>query len=426
MNIAKIIYNFGITIRNKKIFNNYDFLLKSQYWKREKFIEYQFNKLISLLKFALVNSNYYKKQRGKYNIDKLRNIDDIVLLPELTKDDLLNNTHDIQVKSFNEKMYYSETSGSTGKPLIFYRNQDWDAWVNASVFRGYSWFNVKPWERNGYLWGYNFDIVQKIKTILFDVLQNRFRLFTYKSKEIDKFCRKLKHAKYLNGYSSMIYEIAKRINKDEKLKREINLSFIKGTSEKIYNVYQEEAVIAFGRKIISEYGSAEAGIIAFECPMGNMHINMETVIVEEVDKEIVVTNLVSKSFPVIRYRLGDYITLDKATICACGRKSYILKDITGRVGKKIYGMLNEYPSLTLYYIFKNLAINHKIILNYQVEQRKRGELIFKLEQSLNDKQNQILVNEIKKYFKNDINVTFETGVHFKSEQMKQKDFISYL
>lgn len=61
---------------------------------------------------------------------------------------------------------------------------------------------------------------------------------------------------------------------------------------------------AFGAKIISEYGAAESGLIAYECPeCGNMHINMENVIVEESEGEIVVTNLLSRSFPIIRYKL---------------------------------------------------------------------------------------------------------------------------
>jgi len=37
---------------------------------------------------------------------------------------------------------------------------------------------------------------------------------------------------------------------------------------------------------------------------------MEGVIVEEIDLEIVVTNLQMQAFPIIRYQLGDYIKLD--------------------------------------------------------------------------------------------------------------------
>ena len=65
-----------------------------------------------------------------------------------------------------------------------------------------------------------------------------------------------------------------------------------------------------------------------------MHISMEGVLVEEVDKEIIVTNLQLKSFPFIRYKLGDYITLDDNKMnCSCGLKHRIITEVTGRIGE---------------------------------------------------------------------------------------------
>src|SRR5690606_15211564 len=124
--------------------------------------------------------------------------------------------------------------------------------------------------------------------------------FSYEDKSIIEFTKKLQSAKYLHGYSSMIYEVAKAVNLLG-LKNKYKLKLIKGTSEKIYDSYQEEVKKAFGRKIISEYGAGESGLIAFECPEGGkMHINMQNVILEEVDGQSVVTNLLSFSFPIIR------------------------------------------------------------------------------------------------------------------------------
>ena len=117
-------------------------------------------------------------------------------------------------------------------------------------------------------------------------------MFSYSENEIRKFTSKLKEATFISGYSSMIYEVAKLANKMG-LSGSFNLKMVKGTSEKIYDSYQEEVQKAFGQKMISEYGATEAGIIAFECPEGYMHINMENVILEEVDGEAVVTNTLS-------------------------------------------------------------------------------------------------------------------------------------
>src|SRR5699024_3296602 len=116
------------------------------------------------------------------------------------------------------------------------------------------------------------------------------------------------------------------------------------------------------------------GIIAFECPQGNMHINMEGVFVEtDHEGEILVTNFQSYSFPVVRYRLGDAIKLKDENIkCPCGMKHPIIEEVTGRIGKVIIGKSKRYPSLTFYYIFKNLYFEKGLNLNYQAHQHEPG------------------------------------------------------
>ncbi len=422
----KAIYVAGIAVRNDSIFRNYKFLLESQHWDIKRLEQYQFDKLRELLIHSASNSRYYKEKYESAGFDpaSVRSLSDMGRIPTVTKQDLITNVAAIHVRNYPEKLFFSETSGSTGKPLVFYRNKDWDAWHRASIYRGYHWHGVDPWERNGYLWGYNFSMKRRIKTIFLDSLQNRFRIFSYKDDDIDQFIAKLEKAEYLSGYSSMIYELAKRVNKRPEIKKRINLKMVKGTSEKIFDKYQVEVQEAFGRKMISEYGAAEAGIIAFECPKGAMHVNMETIIVEEVNNEIVVTNLVSKSFPIIRYRLGDYIALEKDKQCACGMRHHVIKEVLGRVGKVIYGRRHQYPSLTLYYVFKNLALEKGIVLNYQATQRKKGDLHVDIENRLSDAERSALSGEFKKYFGDDLNVDVTPGVDISSRSKKKADFIS--
>ncbi|MFK5957308.1 MAG: phenylacetate--CoA ligase family protein, partial [Lutibacter sp.] len=259
---------------------------------------------------------------------------------------------------------------------------------------------------------------------ILDKLQNRFRLFSYEHNSVKYFIKKLSKATYLHGYSSMIYETAKLIN-EQNLKKPFNLKMVKGTSEKIIEAYQSEVKKAYGVTMISEYGAAETGIIAFECPSGNMHINMEGVIVEDIDNEIVVTNLQMKSFPIIRYKLGDYIKLaPKTKVCECGMQHQILEEVTGRIGNTVYGINYKYPSLYFYYIFKNLVTKQDLKLNYQVVQNEKGELVFLIEQLINNTELEFLKKEIRVYFKNDIIVTIKIGQKINSEKQKLKSFIS--
>ena len=427
--MKKYIYLAGMKFFNETVFPAYKFLLKSQFWGPDDLEKFQLIRLKELLGIAYSESKFYHDfyNKNDFHPSMIKSLEDVRFIPCITKDELLRNASKIQIRNISEKLIYSETSGSTGNPLVFYRNMEWDAYHRASVLRGYSWYGVEPWEKNAYLWGYNFSKKEQIKTKFFDALQNRVRLFSYNDLDIEKFLNQLKSVVFIRGYSSMIYEIAKKANKMKcSLQPNANLKMILGTSEKIFDKYQVEVKKAFGEKIISEYGAAEAGIIAFECPYGKMHVNMETVLVEEEKKQIIVTNLMSRSFPVIRYKLGDYIELDKSELCPCGMHRPTIKEVTGRVGQVIHGLKETYPSLTLYYVFKNLAKKHNIVLNYQAVQSQKGSLKVNLEGNITDTQEHRLMNEFKKYFGVDLKVKIITGSTLISRDAKKKDFISEL
>jgi len=428
--IKKLIYIVGQLKYNKKINLEYNKLKESEMYSLKKLENIQVEKLQELLEFAFENSQYYKEKFSAHGIEtvQINDLSDLSNFPFLNKEELRNNSRAIQVEKYkNEKYYYSETSGSTGEPLVFYRNQTWDAVHRASILRGYSWYGVKPYEKNGYLWGYNIDKKKTTKIKILDFLQNRTRIFTYNDEKLEEFLRKMQSSTYIEGYSSMIYEMAKKVNSDEKYDYSFpELKMVKGTSEKIFDTYKTEVKKAFGLNFTSEYGAAEAGIIAFECPYGNMHITMENVIVECINGEIVVTNLSSHSFPIIRYKLGDYIELESQSYqCECGREHPIIKSVLGRVGRTIKGVKSNYPSLTLYYVFKNLAEkNYK--LYYQAIQNEKGKLQLNIEQKLSEVEKTLLEVEIDKYFKKDLEVIIKDNVQLDRGDGKMRDFISSL
>ena len=424
----KIIYLLGSQLRNPSLKNQLKFLKKSDTWSLDKLESYQLQKLKELIDFAYLHSSFYKQKFEELHLipSDIKKLTDINKLPILTKLDLIKFNKEIQADFSFKKTYKAVTSGSSGNSLSFYRDEHADSFNRASSIRGYSWYHVFPWEKNGYFWGFNFTPKEKIKTSFLDFLQNRFRMFSYKEKSLKKFSKQAQKATYIHGYSSMIYQAAKMINEHD-LPKPNRIKMIKGTSEKIFESYQKDVVKAFGTKIVSEYGATESGIIAFECPEGNMHINMESVIVEEVDNEILVTNLQMKSFPIIRYKLGDYIKLaPKEKECSCGRKHLILEEVIGRIGTNIYGKENIYPSLYFYYIFKNLDANFNLKLNYQIIQEEKGRIIVTIDSILDANMKNLLKKEFVKYFNNDIDLIVNDGIEIKSDKKKLKSFISKL
>ena len=426
--LHKIVYLLGSRLRNPSLKNQLVFLKKSDAWSLEELESYQLKKLKELIEFAYTHSAFYRRKFDEINCTPLDIfcLTDINKLPILTKLDVIEFNKEIHTNYPFKKGYKAITSGSSGNSLSFFRDEYADSFNRASSLRGYFWYKVLPWERNGYFWGFNFDYKEKIKTLFLDFLQNRFRIFSYKEKSLKKFSKKSKNASFIHGYSSMIYQTAKLINEFD-LPKPRGLKMIKGTSEKIFDSYQNEIVKAYGIKMISEYGATESGIIAFECPRGNMHLNMESVIVEEIENEILVTNIQMKSFPIIRYKLGDYIKLaPKDKQCTCGKKHLILEDVIGRIGENIFGKENVYPSLYFYYIFKNLDVNDGLKLNYQIIQEEKGRLIVNIDCKLDDKMKTLLNKEFSKYFNTDILYEVYDQVIIKSNNKKIKSFISKL
>jgi len=428
--IFKFIWIIGACIRNPSIFKLFKELKRNESLTANELNNLQLSKLKTILKFSYTNSRFYRDNFERHNFNPFvdfKVIDDLYKIPIITKDDLINHNKDIHVSNnyIFKRDFICESSGTSGKQLKFTRDEYSDSFNRASIMRGYSWHDIKIWTRNGYLWGYNFEFFEKIKIRILDFFQNRYRVFSYTESEIKKFTNKLKNVNYLTGYSSMIFEISKIINKNSINIDGHKIKMIKGTSEKIFDNYRNEVYKAFGVKLIGEYGAAETGIIGFECKYGKMHINSEGVVLEEINNEIIVTNLINKSFPVIRYKLGDYIKLNNLEHkCECGLNHPIIDDILGRVGKQVKGYKNIYPSLVFYNVFKNLSKKYKLKLNYQIIQVEIGKLNVNIEQELSLKGKSLIIFELNKYFKKDVEFLIFDQVQLHSKKGKLVDFIS--
>ncbi|MGZ8218531.1 MAG: phenylacetate--CoA ligase family protein [Methylomagnum sp.] len=97
----------------------------------------------------------------------------------------------------------------------------------------------------------------------------------------------------------------------------------------------------WGVRCSDTYSANEVGYIAFRCPeQGNSHVQSESVMVEVLDDRgrmcgvgesgrVVVTSLHNQAMPLLRYDLGDYVTVGAA--CACGRGSPVIGKVLGRV-----------------------------------------------------------------------------------------------
>jgi phenylacetate-CoA ligase len=91
-----------------------------------------------------------------------------------------------------------------------------------------------------------------------------------------------------------------------------------------------------GTAPLSLYGATEAGVLFMECTHGRLHHNTRHSHIELVDHgnglgSVVVTTLGRPWMPLLRYEIGDLVTLAESP-CACGRDDggFLLRRVEGR------------------------------------------------------------------------------------------------
>lgn len=112
------------------------------------------------------------------------------------------------------------------------------------------------------------------------------------------------------------------------------------TAESLARPMRARIEQAFGCPVVDAYGTSEAAVIAYECRQKRLHVNADWVILEPVDEAyqpvppgqpshtVLVTNLANRVQPIIRYDLGDSVTM-LASACSCGSPLPVIR-VEGR------------------------------------------------------------------------------------------------
>jgi len=147
----------------------------------------------------------------------------------------------------------------------------------------------------------------------------------------------------------------------EAAKRNIALRFrsIITTAEVLTDEHRAFLERSFGGKVYNRYGCREVSVIASECEHHTgLHVNADALLVEiEPDAtlpngygRVLVTDLLNRSMPLIRYEIGDSSRWLENQQCPCGRGLPLLADIEGRTTEFLLmpdGRVISGPALTL-------------------------------------------------------------------------------
>lgn len=289
-----------------------------------------------ILKYSYRNVPYYKKQFKKvnFNPNNFNSLKKIKNIPVLTKKEILNNFNELQNKNIPVKLCRN-TSGSSGFPLkVNYDSRAVD-FSDAIYFRSMINSKVRLLEKGAYFWAkpfpdkkiYNYNLINK--------------KFIYTADSTQAQIKKIKLIKpsYWYIFPSNLKLISKELEvKDYK----INLpDKIICTGEILDAKLKHKLEEKFNCKIYNHYGTQELNRMAASCSYSDsLHMDEDSIyfefdkeneeITEKEKGEIILTGFFNYRMPLIRYKVGDYATLEEKQKCSCGNSFRRIKTIIGR------------------------------------------------------------------------------------------------
>jgi phenylacetate-coenzyme A ligase PaaK-like adenylate-forming protein len=140
--------------------------------------------------------------------------------------------------------------------------------------------------------------------------------------------------------------------------------------------------------VADSYGASEFLSLASECRLGNLHLNSDWAILESVDKRgravppgvtgatTLLTNLANHVQPLIRYDLGDRVTLHSQA-CACG--SHLPRiDVQGRTDDTLHLRTARGDSVSVVPLALSTVLEDEAgLFDFQLLQRGPRELLLR-------------------------------------------------
>lgn len=301
----------------------------------------QWEQLQAALRYARENCEFYRNRIPTAPPDEV----EFRRLPLLQKDDVRRFPERLISRAFSRSVLREATTGgSTSMSLKVFFNKRCQERRNAVAMRCDRWAGWDLGHGRGALWGNPPPIVtpkQRLRNALLDRITylDTLRLT---DKAMMEFIRRLrdKGIHFLFGHAHSLFVFANFVRSREI--RDLDIRGIVATSMVLLERERYVIESVFGCPVTNRYGCEEVGLIACECEMHDgLHVNVDHLYVEVLredgspaapgeDGRIVVTDLINRGMPFIRYEVGDMgKTSNRA--CSCGRGLPLLEKINGRM-----------------------------------------------------------------------------------------------
>lgn len=317
----------------------------------------QLERLKKQVAYLSRRSPYYQRLFKEVGIGPkdIRSLDDLEKIPFSDKFKIADGQErippfgDLLCVSETEIVKYFRTSGTTFRPRNFcYTFKDWMHYTVEAMARMKFAIGIKPDDRALIAFPYSTFIslwtahyaCERIGCMVIPGggTSSKERLALMKNMKVTVLCATPTYAYHLSN-----------VAKEEGIDLgEIPLKCIHTGGEPLSAVPGSRARLEeiWGTKVYDEYGFSEGGVpVGGECmAQDGIHVNEDMVIAEVLDNEghevppgrqgeLVVTNIVSETMPVLRFKTGDIVTYTDEP-CICGRNTIRIK-VLGRTDDMI-------------------------------------------------------------------------------------------
>jgi len=358
---------------------------------REALEQIQLRRLQLMLEPVLQSNGFYKQKLGGAGLRKardLRTLADLRRLPfttkrELSQDQTGNRPYGTNL-TFPRSQYMRihQTSGTTGEPLRWLDTLDsWRWWARcwATVYRA---VGVVPADRIFFAFSFGpfigfwsaYEGAQRLGAL---AVPGGGMTSVQRARAI--LDHDISVLVCTPTYALHLAEVAEQEGVDL-VRSSVNITIQAGEPGASLPATKHRIEAAWGARCYDHAGATEVGAWGFECQrQAGVHVNEGEFICEVIDPrteepaedgELVLTNLGRVGMPVIRYRTGDRVRIDR-TPCECGRT--FLRCAGGIIGRSddvlVVRGINVFPSA-----LENLVRRHGEVGEFLVDLHRRAEL----------------------------------------------------
>jgi phenylacetate-CoA ligase len=339
-----------------------------------------------LVRYAAEEAPWYRERLSPDVLRGLEQPGGFDAVPVLEKSDLRENFDALRAAGAGRrKAVVARTGGSTGEPLTVLK--DFTIRPAALQWRLMQWWGVHPaddaalLERSPYS-GWR----QRAQDLVWwPTRRAHLDAASMSEDDVRRFVARLRavRPRVLFGYAGALHELALTVRREGWQLDPVPV--IASTAAPLTPVQVADIEQVLGGTVHDVYRSAELSLVAGQCEhRAGLHVQSDHKLLEVVDAEgrrvpdgtpgeVVVTDLLNRVQPLVRYRLGDVAVMDPEP-CVCGRPFPVLRTLAGRSND----VLRTPSGRVSFYTFAGKFTDQGTVRQYQIHQLEDFSLLVKI------------------------------------------------